>query len=465
MLRCAMRPPPPPPALALAFSLSFTMALAACGTGGGSDGDSSDATFDTSAATDSAVAVDTPGDAFAKDGGIADTNEAPIDPPDPDADPPDPGDASPPPPPTAKPGCTASATLGGVPAWFFFTRPDDPCTGTAGSGTDSHALDELTRLIASVPAGGRIDGHIYSITVDGVAKALLDAQRRGVAVWLSTDKGVGTSTDSAKTTHLDKLTHKTYCSATNNSACIGTADGAISHTKLFVFSEATAPDGKIGKNVVWLGSANQTYASGMKLFNNTVTIYGDATLYTKLFDYLGDLYAQRRSGNYYDPTSGRGHLLATAADVYVSPELDSDLVVNRLDDVTIDSSCEVRVLQASVRDSRTAVVDRLVKMKKGGCNVIVASDNVEPSALAALKAAGIPVHQKPIHDKTFIIHAKFVGVEQFRVYTGSHNLSISANTKYDEIFVKLAPETATSHPVYDAYLRHFDDAYAGGKPL
>ena len=438
--------------------------LAGCANGG-----SADAPSDTSVGALDAIEPDADRDtatvdAATPDAEPTDTNEKPDEGTDDAADPPDPPDATPPPP-TLKPGCTATATLGGYPAWFFFTRPDDPCTGAAGSGQDSHALDELTRLIASVPAGGRIDGHIYSITVDGVAKALLDAQTRGVAVWLSTDKGVGASTDTSKTTYLDKLTHKVYCNATNNTACIGTADGAISHTKLFLFSEATTPDGKSSKNVVWLGSANQTYASGMKLFNNTVTIYGDATLYPKLAGYLDDLYQQRRNANYYDPTSGRGHLLATAADVYVSPELDSDLVVNRLDDVTIDATCEVRVLQASVHDSRMAVVDRLVAMKKGGCKVTVAADDVEPKALAAFKAAGISVHQKPIHDKVFLVHGKFAGVEQYRVFTGSHNLSISANKSYDEIFVKLAAETAAAHPVYDAYVKHFDDAYVGGKTL
>ena len=172
-------------------------------------------------------------------------------------------------------GCTATATLGGHPAWFFYTRPDRPCKGTAGSGSDRHILDELIRLIKSVPAGGRIDGHIFSITVDGVAQALLDAQTRGVQVWISTDGQVKTSTDTAKTMYLDKLQHKVYCGTAANRACISTADGGISHTKLFVFSTATAPDGAVGTNVVWLGSANQTYASGMNLYNNTVTVFGD----------------------------------------------------------------------------------------------------------------------------------------------------------------------------------------------
>ena len=363
------------------------------------------------------------------------------------------------------PGCVARAPLAGYPAWFFFTRPDRPCRGDAGSGTDMNAIDELTRLIGTVPAGGRIDGHIYSISVDAVGKALLDAQTRGVDVRMSMDGDVAVSTDTAKTSYLDKLTKKVYCTHSNNRSCISTADDAISHTKLFVFSTATAPDGAVASNVVWFGSANQTYASGARLYNNTVTVYGEASLYTQLRAYLDELYAQHRYADYYDPDTGRGHLLAAAADVYASPEATTDLVVNRLDDVTPDTSCRVRVMQASVRDSRLDVVSQLTRMKRAGCQVWVVADTVEPDALAALHAAGISVRHMPIHDKSFIVYGKFGAAYQYRVYSGSHNLSGSAAHSYDEIFVKLAPEAGATHPIYDAYFTHFNDAYNSGTAL
>jgi len=363
------------------------------------------------------------------------------------------------------PGCVAHASLAGYSTWFFFTRPDRPCRGDAGSGTDMNAVDELTRLIGTVPAGGRIDGHIYSISIDGVAKALLDAQTRGVDVRMSMDGDVAASTDTAKTAYLDKLTKKVYCTHSNNRSCISTADDAISHTKLFTFSTATAPDGAVASNVVWFGSANQTYASGARLYNNTVTVYGEASLYTQLRAYLDELYTQHRYADYYDPDSGRGHLLATAADVYASPEVSTDLVVNRLDDITPDANCRVRVMQASIRDSRLDVTAQLARMKRGGCQIWVVSDTVEPDALAALKSAGIPVRHMPIHDKSFIVYGKFGTAYQYRVYSGSQNLSGSSAHKYDEIFVKLAPETGSTHPIYDAYFTHFNDAYNVGTPL
>lgn len=398
-------------------------------------------------------------------GGSPDVDEeAPEEPaiPDPPDDPDDPG-----PPPLAGqlvPGCTATATLAGFPVWLHFTRPDRPCTGTPGSGLDRHVLNELTRLIRSVPAGGRIEGHIFSISVDSVAKALVDAEARGVTVRLSADGQVAAS-DDPSTDLLNQLGHVVYCGTSTNRACVSTAANAISHTKLFVFSTATAPDGQVAQDVVWFGSANQTYASGMRLYNNTVTIYGDHGLYTLLRGYLGDLEGQARTSDYYVPSTGRGHLLADAADVYVSPEVQTDLVVHRLDDFPLDSDCRVRVMQASVRDSRLDVVAQLVKMKRGGCKVWVVADTVEPDALAALHAANIPVHHMPIHDKSFLVRYRGDDGElRYRVFTGSHNLSGGSAHRFDEIFVKLAAEAA-SHPVYDAYFTHFNDAYDTGPAI
>jgi hypothetical protein len=356
------------------------------------------------------------------------------------------------------PGCVARALLAGHTSWFFFSRPDRPCQGTT-RGTDPNATNELVRLIHSVPAGGRIDGHIYSINIEAVAAALYAAQLlRHVDVRISTNGNFKISGNPLKAKYIDKLFHKSYCHSATNEACIGTAPDAISHTKLFTFSTTLTPDGRFANNVVWLGSANQTVESGQQLYNNTVTIYGDATLYSKMRSYLGDLFAQRHNADYYVP-SGRGHFLAAAADVYASPELQTDLVVNRLADITVDSTCVMQVMQASIHDSRMAVVNKLVQMKRSGCRISIVAHTVEPRALAALKAAGIPVRRGQIHDKTFIVSAKFASRLERRVYTGSHNLGSGAGHRFDEIFVKLAPEIGTARTIYDAYVTHFNDAF------
>jgi hypothetical protein len=362
------------------------------------------------------------------------------------------------------PGCVAKGTLGGRTTWLHFTRPLNNACIPGAKGRDLNILKELKRLIDSVPAGGRIDGHIFSISVPWVAKALLEAQQRGVRVWISADGKMADATNKAKTDFLDKLDHRVYCKGSNH-ACISTAPNGISHTKLFTFSTATAPDGTVADDVVWFGSANQTYSSGMAVSNNTVTVYGATELYGKLRNYLDDLYTRKRTADYYDPGSGRGHLLAGPADVYVSPESQTDLIINRLDDIVPDENCRIRVMQASFRASRTNVIDQLAKLKRGGCKVYVVSGGVSSAALRKLHSAGIKPHDTRVHDKAIIVHAKFrggaAGYENI-VYTGSHNLSSGAAHRFDEIFVKLAAERDDNRPVYDAYVRHFNDAYSIG---
>ena len=361
------------------------------------------------------------------------------------------------------PGCVARGTLGGATAWFFFVRPDAPCRG-AGSGKDRNAMAELIRLIRSVPKGGRIDGHIFNISIDQVAKELYEAQKDGVDVYISTDGQLARSQDVAKTVYLDQLKHVVYCSG-DNRACIATGDKAISHTKLFTFSKATQPDGTVSEHVVWFGSANQTLTSGTNMFNDTVTIYGADGIYRDLRHYLDDLYDRKRTGDYFKPNSGRGYIRRNPANVYISPERETDLINHRLDDLTPSADCEVHVMQSMIKDNRLSLVRRLVKMKEGGCDVRVVSNHPDPEALKRLKAAGIPVRHARVHNKVFIIRGTFAGSTKYRVYTGSHNAGIGATRYFDEIFVKLAPETGSTHPVYDAYLRHFEDAWDGSSSL
>lgn len=79
--------------------------------------------------------------------------------------------------------------------------------------------------------------------------------------------------------------------------------------------------------------------------------------------------------------------------------------------------------------------------------------------------AGVTIRTVPhIHDKFFVAYGKYDGVYQARVYTGSQNWTKSALSYNDEIFVKMAPESATVHPLYDGYARHFNDGYYAGTP-
>jgi phosphatidylserine/phosphatidylglycerophosphate/cardiolipin synthase-like enzyme len=362
----------------------------------------------------------------------------------------------------------ASGTVGGKPVWAHFSNPP------AFAGRDYTIITELRRLIDATPAGGSIRGTIHSISIDGVADSLLAAQTRGVAVYLVLDGKNATSTDPAVVT-IKKLTNHRFCTNTSGGGgCIGTSAAGNMHTKMFTFSQTKDPNGVARSNVVWFGSSNQTYASGPDAFNNTITIYDEPTLYTSFNTNFSDMYNRRHySGNdYYDSSSGRGYYISTPADAYASPEgvNQTDTIVTRLNDVTPDANCRLRIGMSFVTTGRPELVAQVKRYRAGGCAVwmVVGGDatdgiSMPQSVYNELLDAGVNIRRKDkVHDKFFLVYGKYGTTYNYRVYSGSQNWSQDALNENEEIFVKMAPETGTVHPLYDGFYNHFNDAYNSG---
>ena len=364
---------------------------------------------------------------------------------------------------------SASGTLGGKPVWAHFTNPP------ASAGRDYTITDELKRLINATPAGGTIRGAIHSLSIDGVADALLAAQNtRGVTVYLVLDGKNAPSTDPAVNT-IRQVANTRFCTnSSGGGGCISTTADSNMHTKLFTFSATQDPNGVPRSHVSWFGSANLTYASGTDAYNNTLTVYADETLYNGLNANHSDMWNRRHyAGNdYYDSASGRGYYQAGPADAYASPEAagQTDTIVTRLNDVTPDSNCRVRIGMSFVTTGRPELLAQIKRMKAGGCAVWMvvggnATDGIEmsQSVYNELLAAGVAIHRRDkVHDKFFLVYGKYGSSYAYRVYTGSQNWSQDALSENEEIFVKMAPETGSVHPMYDAFYTHFNDAYNGG---
>ncbi|PWR14643.1 hypothetical protein DKT69_15400 [Micromonospora sicca] len=360
----------------------------------------------------------------------------------------------------------ASATLAGYPVWAHFTDPT--------AGRDYTILTELQRLIDAAPAGSTIRGAIHSLSVDSIADALLRAQSRGVTVTVILDGKNAASTDSAVAT-IKQLSNYQFClNSSGGHGCISTSAAGDMHTKLFTFTSTTDPNGVARNNVVWSGSSNLTYATGPDAFNNAITVYGDAALAAGLNANFTDMWNRRHySGNdYYDAASGRGYYQAAAADAYASPEGvgQTDTIVTRLNDLTPDTNCRLRVAMASVTTGRPEIVDLVTRFRAATCKVwMVIGTNADggiamsQSVYNELLDAGVAIRrQDKVHDKFFVAYGKYGSAYQYRVYTGSQNWTQDALNENDEIFVKMAPESGTTHPLYDAYYTHFNDAYNYG---
>lgn len=368
------------------------------------------------------------------------------------------------------------ATIAGRPVWAHFANPQ------SHDGRDETILDEVVRLIDNAPAGSTIRGTIYSLSVQPVAKALVAAERRGVTVLVLSDGKNQALTGKALSIAAQLSNHRfcgylpaEYESPTKaGGGCISTSDSGDLHVKMFTFSSTADPNGVRRSDVAWFGSANMTYASGSDQSNNAITVYGDAALVTGLNKYFTDLWNRRHyTGNdYYNAKSGRGYYQASTATVYASPEGrgQTDTVVARLNDVKPNANCQVRIGMNFVTSGRPAMLKLIKKLRAKKCQVwmVIGSSGgkieMDRGVYDALMKAGVNIRRTPaVHDKYFLVYGKFGKRYEYRVYTGSQNWSASALNTNDEIFVKMAPELAAGHPLYDGFRAHFDNTWRFGR--
>lgn len=338
-----------------------------------------------------------------------------------------------------------------------------------GVTQDLSILNHLIYLIDNAPAGATIRAAIHNISVNTVQAALQRAKDRGVTVYVvhSGNHVPGDPDDDPDTSPEDLQqyldggagTRFRWCTTGGTltgagwDGCIARNSTAIMHSKLVLISRTKDETGAVRDYVSWFGSANMTYATGSNTYNNTVTVYGDRTLYDNFVnEYWTKLWNKTSyaDNDYYDSATGRGYFGGSVANlqVYASPEQETDLVYNRLNYIDPDTSCAIRIAENMFHDSRSNVANLLVAKKRGGCWVSVAVGSIESQSLAILRNAGIAVRRINTHDKFILVKGKYAGSTTTRrlVFTGSHNLTASANYINDELFIKVE-----DGPIYQGF--------------
>ena len=361
-----------------------------------------------------------------------------------------------------------TTTIGSSPVDIVFNDPVDH------DGQDTAQLQKMIALIDGAPAGSSIRIALYSISANIVYDAIAAAVARGVHVYAVHNGEDQKSTDDSPAALANLLgADHHWCdhgsaSLAYGGGCLSTSSTGLMHAKYMLFSQTADASGTQHRWVTWFGSPNMTYASGANEFNNSFTVYGDKTLYDGFSTQLWQPMWDERSypdDDFYVASAPRGYFGSAAShvQVYASPEQTTDLVVNRLDYVDADDSCRVRVMEASITAGRMAVVNKLVSLHQQGCHTWVDVGSIASKPMSTLKSAGIPVHRSPVHDKTIIVFGRYAGSSADRtlVFTGSHNLTLSALRYNDEILVKVGDSQA----MYDAFFAHFNDAYNTGTTL
>lgn len=383
----------------------------------------------------------------------------------------------------------ASTTIDGHTVWAHFAQPEP-------GKEDRTIIDEVVRLIEQTHRGGTIRAAIYSLSIRDVANALRKAHARGVKVKVVMDGSAPFNDDGKWLKHnssLMKLAKRLnghlpisqgeqvderprdnlkFCGDGKfggRDGCISGDPKGIMHTKFFTFSKTRMPPppgknrGDWIENVVWFGSANMTEQTGMRSFNNAITLYGDLDVYKGFSRYFDHLFAnQQNEDDYFKPGTPRGFWTSAGNHirVYASPEQDSDLVLQQLNKIIPDAGCEVHVAQLMIRKERRELVNRLFKLMDDGCAVRVIAGNktdAEMLTTLVLKKEIHLTHGDGFHDKFILVNARFEDSTANRqiVFTGSHNWDERSNNGNDEIFVRLEDPT-----LYQTYRQHFDTAYS-----
>lgn len=347
---------------------------------------------------------------------------------------------------------------------------------------------QIQSLINSAAPASDITVALYHMWDETTAQALATAHTdRGVNVRVLLDStSVSTNPSNGSYGILQEAlgTDRTQTSfvglCPQGRACLGDpANGAsINHNKFFLFSQV---DG--ASNLVVQTSSNLTPSQYSRMHNDAVLLQ-NIGIYNAYASYFGKLAAQDWDSWSYTTATFSPYK------VYFYPYVpgtgnSSDTIWNILDDVTCTwtegtTTKRTKVRVAVLKITRQGVADKLVELKKAGCDVEIVyaeSDSAASSGSSGtwetLHTSGGPsvrcynydedndatTTNSTVHSKYLLIDGRYAGTVNKLVWTGSHNYSGPALRENDESLLKIDSTT-----VHDQYVTNFTAVKAAAVP-
>lgn len=324
--------------------------------------------------------------------------------------------------------------------------------------SDTKIMDSIIRYVNHTPKGEQIHISIFLMSYKPFIDALVEANKRGVAVKLLIDNGREESERENKETILQLLsafkspsqliTLKSDASAT-----------AINHNKFVLFSKVELPEG-VAKDLVVSSSHNFVLAGTKKIQDAVVMTHPQ--LYAAFLENWNETSARAKSGmkNFtykeVDLDSIRAYFFPRRKNGTWDGK---DTYLEILDKITDYASANVRVVMSDW--SRVEVAQKLTELQKKGVKVeVIAKDKSEAvilDELDRLKAAGgyvkvIDMSEKNTHSKITLISGTWEGKAQKLVFTGSHNYTYNALKNNNEVLLMLS-----SASFFKSYFDYFDE--------
>lgn len=287
--------------------------------------------------------------------------------------------------------------------WFqlYFTNPESPLAAQKSGGPDGPLAAAINSARVSV------DVAIYSLSLNSIRDALLNAHDRGVEVRVVMESD-----------NLDRSDPQKIKDA--GVPILGDRREGLMHNKFVV----------IDNNEVWIGSMNFTDSGGYSDNNNLIRIRSEklAEDYTKEFEemFLDDKFGQDIVPETPNP---RVMIEGTPIDVYFSPD-DSP----RASLLDLISSARESIYFMAFSFTADPIGEAVLARAEAGVTVagVMETEQVKSNIgteFDRFNQAGLDVYLDGIEGQ---MHHKVMVIDQNIVVMGSYNFTDSAETRNDE---------------------------------
>lgn len=340
---------------------------------------------------------------------------------------------------------TPHSASAAVPSEIIFNNPLDP------EGAKK-IEKKILSLVQGARSGSSIELSVYRFSnANGIADALIAADRRGVKVRVIADAGSLKREGDGQPTGYERvlwaLGGGKVITCPQGRGCIGTK---LNHTKFLLFSNTHG-----SRNVVVQTSQNLNATGGYTTDWNDAVVLANATgMFSAYSRYFDDLWNRKVISDYWK-TRG-GVVDSREANVQFFPKAGGDPVAQMLSKVKCTfkykgrtGATQIRIAMGAINSKREWVLSGLSRLKAQGCliEVIVTvnpGDATRTAAVGELRGKGIPVYDFGEYTARNVMHSKYILVQGGIgsavgkwTWTGSANLTWGSLRQDDETLMQL----------------------------
>ena len=307
------------------------------------------------------------------------------------------------------------------------------------AGTTSTIIfDNIISYINATPEHSSIYISIYLFDYTPIIDALIKASERDVQLFIMTDNS--DRSDNLSTINKFKSLdgEVEVIGITNDASSI-----AINHNKFILFSEVEVEGEESLKNVV-LQTSQNFHSKGQKKLQDAIII-SNPGLFNAYVEYYNKMTSRALSGmknfEYFEYLDSSGDIKVSFYPKRKNGEIyGEDSVIEILDQISDPLSTTIKVAMSDWSDSRSYIIDKLIRLSDAGANIeVITKSGKGPAVMQGLQVlenngeyvkvfnmgSSGPVKIN-IHTKILLVDGVLEGNKQKFVMTGTQNFTLNA---------------------------------------